>query len=318
MQKPKVSVIIITYRRPHYLQKAIRSVIHQPYSNFELIVVDDASGDNTQEVVQRFADERIFYVVHDTNLGEGGARNTGLRYASGDYVAFLDDDDEWEPEKLKMQVDVLESSPDNVGAVYTGLARVDLGSGEILDVKIPEVEGDIFQDLLHANFIPPSVILIRKKCLDHVGLFDVSIPAGLDHDMWIRIAEKYEIRGIQLPLIKYGMHPHKLCGNFDLQVRGTEMFLKKYRKWFLRNPKCHSWHLKRLAILCFLNGEKRKGISAITSSIKKVPWCIKNYCILLVGVLFGKRMGNVITIQTNIKTFFEKLAMNGRKALEGR
>src|SRR2546429_9117536 len=117
---PKVSVIIPTYNRAEFLCSAITSVLNQTFHNFEIIVVDDASQDHTREVMNSLGDKRIRYIRHEKNKGVAATRNTGLVNAKGTYIAFLDDDDEWLPEKLQKQFNLLESCQNIVGVVYTG------------------------------------------------------------------------------------------------------------------------------------------------------------------------------------------------------
>ena len=112
---PKVSVIIPTYNRAHLVGRAIRSVLNQTYQDFEIIVVDDGSTDNTEEVVKSFNDPRIRYIRHEKNRGGSAACNTGIRAARGEYIAFQDSDDEWLPEKLEKQMQVFENTPTGVG-----------------------------------------------------------------------------------------------------------------------------------------------------------------------------------------------------------
>ncbi len=122
---PKVSVVVLTHNRRRLLRRAISSILNQTFQDFEIVLVDDASTDNTPEVVRSFGDARIKYIRHEVNKGEAGSRNTGVTSSSGDYIAFLDDDDEWLPEKLEQQVRLLDSSPSQVGAVYTGFLKID-------------------------------------------------------------------------------------------------------------------------------------------------------------------------------------------------
>ena len=119
----KVSVIIITHNRSNLLGAAITSVLNQTFQDFEIIVVDDASKDDTGNVVQTFDDKRIRYIRHETNKGHAAARNTGLQNAVGEYIGFLDDDDAWLPEKLQRQVALLDGSPAVVGGVYAGFLK---------------------------------------------------------------------------------------------------------------------------------------------------------------------------------------------------
>src|SRR5262245_48882666 len=150
---PKISVIIPTHDRAHFLPGAIFSVLNQTFQDFEIIVVDDASNDNTSEVVAAFNDERIRLLRHETNKGGSAARNTGILNAQCDYIAFLDDDDEWLPDKLAKQVNILFASPPEVGCVFTGYVMMDRTSGRVIDHWLPTKRGDLSKDLLMNNCV---------------------------------------------------------------------------------------------------------------------------------------------------------------------
>ena len=135
---PKVSVVVLTHNRPDMLCRAVSSILNQTFQDFEIVLVDDASTDNTPEVVRGLGDARIKYIRHKENRGEAAAANTGVTSSSGEYIAFLHDDDEWLPEKLGQQVRLLESSPPTVGAVYTGFLRIDRSTKKLLKQVNPQ------------------------------------------------------------------------------------------------------------------------------------------------------------------------------------
>src|SRR5215831_17207605 len=132
----KVSVIIPTYNRAGFLRTAIISVLNQTFQDFEIIVVDDASTDNTPEVVTHFGDKRIKYIHNDINKGDAGTRNVGVVNSNCTYIAFLDDDDEWLPNKLQMQIDMLEDALIDIAGIYTNILEIDKVSGKILSSGI--------------------------------------------------------------------------------------------------------------------------------------------------------------------------------------
>ena len=186
---PTVSAIVPTHNRAALLGCALGSVFNQTFQDFEILVVDDNSQDDTRETVAGFADRRIVYVRHDTNQGVASARNTGILKSTGRYVAFLDDDDEWLPAKLQLQVDLLASAPPVTGAVYTGSLKVERSSGRVLDQITPTKRGDIFGALVAGDLLgPTSTVCVKRECFDVVGLFDETIGFGEDVDMWRRIA----------------------------------------------------------------------------------------------------------------------------------
>src|SRR5215510_4815345 len=141
---PKVSVIIPTHNRAEFLHSAITSVLNQTFQNFEIIIVDDASKDHTREVIANFNDTRVKVIHNQVSKGDAGARNIGVVNSNCEYVAFLDDDDEWLPEKLKIQICLLDNSPPEVGGVCTGCFTIEKASGRVLSIHNPE-RSDIFK-----------------------------------------------------------------------------------------------------------------------------------------------------------------------------
>jgi len=184
----KVSCIIPTHNRAAFLADAISSALAQTYENLEVIVVDDASTDNTSDVVAAFNDGRITYLRHSMNKGGSAARNTGILTSRAEYVAFLDDDDEWLPEKIAKQMKVLRSSAPEVGCVYTGYWDVDRSSGSYVGKQIPNRRGDLAKELQLENCIgSTSSVLVKRECLNEAGLFDESLPCSQDYDLWLRL-----------------------------------------------------------------------------------------------------------------------------------
>ena len=162
---PKVSVIIPTYNRAHLVGRAIRSVLNQTYQDFEIIVVDDGSTDNTEEVVKSFNDPRIRYIRHEENKGAAAARNTGIKAAKGKFIAFQDSDDEWLPKKLEKQMEAFDNASPKVGVVYTGFWSIE---GNVkrysLNKEIVHKEGDIHSQILQGNFIGTPAAVVKKAC----------------------------------------------------------------------------------------------------------------------------------------------------------
>jgi glycosyltransferase involved in cell wall biosynthesis len=201
-----VSVVIPTYNYGQFVGEAIESVLSQTYRPLELIVVDDGSTDDTQEVLARF--EGRIHSLSQENQGLSAARNAGIRLAKGEYLAFLDADDYWMPDKLARQVPVLECSPD-VGVIYCGMQMLWTETGATrVQGCLPRWQGDIRRLLLEDNRVTggPSAVLVRRECFDRVGLFDESIRSIQDRDMWIRISRHYHFAYVDEPLILYRLH----------------------------------------------------------------------------------------------------------------
>lgn len=275
---PKVSVITITYNRAPLLPTAITSVLNQTFQDFEYVIVDDASHDDTPSVVAGLRDPRIRYIRQEHNGGEAHARNTGVTHAQGEYIAFLDDDDEWLPEKLALQVTVLENSPATVGAVYTGRLNIDGKTKQVTGVCKPQQRGNLLQFLLrNGNPITLSSVLLRKECFSEIGLFDEQIVYGPDYDMWIRLAGIYHFECIPEPLVKYTVHRESLSGDPRRILKGKEAILKKHQTAFLQDNRAYSRLCAELSILYHRTGDLQKGRQMLWRAIRAYPLPTRNY-----------------------------------------
>jgi glycosyltransferase involved in cell wall biosynthesis len=201
---PVVSVVIPTYNRANILPRALESALAQTYDHLEVLVVDDGSTDNTAELVAQYAelDNRVRYLRQPQNAGVSAARNRGLREARGDFVAFLDSDDEWFPAKLEGQVERFGQVGENVGLIYCGVETIE-GEGDSWTFR-PEHRGDVYEHLLLKNVIHTgSGVIIRRNVTRSAGFFDEEIPAIEDYEYWLRIARYYEFDFVEAPLIRY-------------------------------------------------------------------------------------------------------------------
>ncbi|GIV76554.1 MAG: hypothetical protein KatS3mg050_0948 [Litorilinea sp.] len=213
MSRPTFTVIIPTHNRAHLLPRAIRSVLAQTFTDFELIVVDDASTDETPQVVASVQDGRIIYLRHEENRGAAATRNTGICHARGKYVAFLDDDDEYLPEFLAETRQHLETASEEAGFSWCGVRVVqDGGQGER---TIGEgVWRPAFQDREHAylSFLRSRRIgtncglCVRRDCFDVVGLFDQALRKAEDTDFLIRLVRHYDF--VVVPKVLVKVHAH--------------------------------------------------------------------------------------------------------------
>jgi glycosyltransferase involved in cell wall biosynthesis len=225
---PLVTVIIPTYNRAHLLSRAIRSVLCQTFQEWELIIVDDGSVDNTEEIVKSFSDPRIRYIRHQANRGSSAARNTGIQMARGKYIAFLDSDDEWLPEKLEKQLNIFENSDDEVGVVYTGAVFIDDENGK-QRIKKPRAKGWIFIEELAFNPVgSTSRVMVKRECFDKCGGFDEEMPCHEDWDMWIRLAEQYKFDYVEDPLVRYFEHRGSVSAQADRLIAGHKRLWAKY------------------------------------------------------------------------------------------
>ena len=198
-----VSVIITTHNRCNLLERAIQSVLNQIYKDFELIVVADGCTDGTDSLMKKYESEkRIQYIHYSPAKGGNYARNKGVQNSRGEFIAFLDDDDEWLPEKLELQVAKIREDPECV-LVYTGI-RVVYVNECIEYSSIPKANGDLSKVLLFNNIIgSTSTPLITKSVLDNSGLFDEQLGALQDYDLWLRISEFGKVLVIPKEMVNY-------------------------------------------------------------------------------------------------------------------
>jgi glycosyltransferase involved in cell wall biosynthesis len=288
LHQKKVSVIIPTFNRAAFLKTAVQSVLKQNYDNFEIIIVDDNSQDNTQAVVKKFSDERIRYTRHQQNKGVSAARNTAIKASKGEYIAFLDDDDEWVSEKLKKQVEIIEKSSVKVCGVYSSFFIIENKKMEIGNISphIKNKRGNLFEQFAFGNPIHTSTVLIRSECLEEVGLFDESISFMEDRDLWIRLSMRWNFEFIDQPLIKvYSHKQRKLSENLEGQIRGRQKILERYDYLFNKDRKTWSkLHLLQGAQYCQLK-DMKTGRKNIVRGIKIYPFNFNAYLHLFSALL---------------------------------
>ena len=215
MKKPKVSVVIPAYNAMSFLPKTLNSVLSQTFQDYEIIIVNDGSSDKINEWAKQISDSRV-RLISQENQGQSAARNTGLNLARGEYIAFLDSDDLWEPTKLEKQVRVLEEFPE-VGFVYTWVALVDNHDKLLGKAWRGSFNGDVWAKLIEGNFIAcGSIPMVRRTCIDTVGSFRQLSFACEDWDMWLRIAAHYSFKAIEEILVYYRANPQSLSRSWKL------------------------------------------------------------------------------------------------------
>ena len=225
IDSPKVSVIVPTYNRADRLEETLRSIISQTYQDFELIVVDDGSTDNTPKVMQSFPGAQ--YLAMEKNSGVSKARNLGLACAKGQFICFLDSDDLWDEKKLQIQVNWMENNADS-RVCYTDEIWIRNGVRVNPMNRHRKYTGDIFRHCLALCIVSPSSVMIRAELFDEIGNFDESLPVCEDYDLWLRIAAKYEFHFIEAPLIiKQGGHADQLSRKYWGMDRFRVAALKK-------------------------------------------------------------------------------------------
>ncbi len=210
--KPRVSIIVPTYNRGYCIAEAIQSVREQTWTDWELIVLDDGSTDETAAVLRRFPDIRT--IALPRNAGVSRARNRGIQEARGAYIGFLDSDDLWRPRKLETQLEWMEAHPE-CRVCYTDEIWIRRGVRVNPMRKHQKRSGDIFPFCLPLCIVSPSSVLMRASLVREVGGFDESLPACEDYDLWLRIASRYCVHWVEEKLIvKRGGHPDQLSARY--------------------------------------------------------------------------------------------------------
>ena len=208
---PKISVIIPTYNSARYLPEAIESVLTQTYKDFELIVIDDGSSDNTKEVVVPYLDRIMF--LEGPNGGPSKARNRGIRQSSGEYVAFLDADDIWYSDKLQRQLTVFTENK-HYSLVYSDASFTQSYPSKedrtFFSIINPARAGWIFSKLLCENFILIPSVIVKRDCLEKTGLFDEHLKWWEGYDLWLRIAFENQVGYLNTPLFYRRIHESNL------------------------------------------------------------------------------------------------------------
>ena len=205
---PTVSVIIATYNRENFIREAIDSVLKQTYTDYEIIVIDDASEDNTENIVQDYINKnpKIKYIKNDQNLGIARTRNKGLRLASGIYIAPLDSDDYWmDRDKLKKQVEFLNANPD-YALLGGGIMHIDAQSKPIKKVLFPVYDSVIRNIILQFNPFAQSTLLFRKNVALECGGYSIEYKICDDYELWLKMGLKYKFTNIPQILAGYRIH----------------------------------------------------------------------------------------------------------------
>jgi len=210
MSFAKVSAIIPTYNSAPYVCDAVDSLLAQTRPLHQIIVVDDGSVDDTRERLLRYGD-KITY-IWQANAGPPAARNVGFRQVTGDFVALLDSDDLWVPEKLAHQMDYFEHHP-QCGLVYSDMKTFDESGIIEHSVKVSRnlqlPSGYIFPQMFDETLFQTSAVIMRKACIDHVGDFDIGLRMGDDYEYFLRVTRHYEAGYVDEPLVMYRQHPNQ-------------------------------------------------------------------------------------------------------------
>lgn len=248
MSNKLVSVIIPTYKRSEdVLLKAVNSVLTQSYVNLEVIVVDDSpetyeKRNKIKKRIEEIEDNRVRYIQMETNQGACAARNRGIDSCNGEIIGFLDDDDEWLQDKLKLQVEEMENN--DVGLVYCSYNVIRCENGEKI-VKYnngAKKTGYIHDDLQLYNYIgSTSFVIIKKEVIDKCGVFNNDIKSAQDYDFWLRISKEYKVGYVEKPLVNYHAHDgQRISTNPDNKIQGLEKIIEINSEYIKTHPRIYT------------------------------------------------------------------------------
>ena len=291
-----VSAIITTFNRERFLGAAIQSALGQTYGDVELLVLDNSSSDATAAVVARWADSRIRYLRH-APCGIAAARNLGLREARGEFVAFLDDDDEWLPRKLEQQVARFRQGPASLGLVYGGFTRIDERGVEI-GAHRPALRGKILTELLwqrDAFTGSASNPMMRASVLQALGGFNDALATSEDWELYLRLAERFEIDYVSEVLVRIRTHRGSRLGDrIDEARRVEELVLARYGP--LMNARLRSLYLRKIGGKLCRTGAVREGRARIREAIRADPINPLAYAQYGLSFLGSRAYGGVHTL----------------------
>lgn len=271
-----VTGIVTTYKREaHFVERAVRSMINQTYPLFEIIVIDDNVDDSeySAQILQMLSslESDVMYIKQDGNKGACAARNLGILNAKGHFIGFLDDDDVWLPQKIERQIRCFMSNNESVGLVYcTGINRYeDTGREEPYYNFEGFRETVTHEDLLYRDYVAStSQPLIRKEVFYNVGMFWEEQPARQDYEMWLRISQKYDIKGIKESLFIHTIHGNEQISRSPVNKRrGLVNIYKRYKKEYDRHPLARKTLARKIILF-------REGSSFIETGYYCFLWLI--------------------------------------------
>lgn len=257
--KPTVSAVVTTYkRRPEIVKRALQSIIAQTYKRMDAILVNDYPEDKKlskelQELCDSF-EPKVRYLQMTKNSGANAARNYGASKAKGEYIGFLDDDDEWNEKKIELQLKKMVNS--DVGIVYCNVwINSEKSHNTTIHYKEKKPEGDLYAKLFHRNVIgSTSFPLIRKAVFDEVGGFDESVPALQDMELWLRITQKYSVGYVHEPLGTYYFYlSDRISAHPERRIKGYEIILEKHKDYLKQNKKVKA-DFDNMGVTLYING----------------------------------------------------------------
>jgi glycosyltransferase involved in cell wall biosynthesis len=280
---PKVSVILPCYNGSLWISDAVKSVLRQTLDDFELVIIDDGSTDNSESIISPFLGDGRVHYIYQENRGFSGAVNRGIKESKGDLIGFIGQDDIWLPNELEVHVKYFDEHK-NVDLVHSNYCSID-SEGRIIkvrDIKIPNFSSrkKLIEYLFINNFIGFETALVKKRCFDEVGFFDERMTGFSDHDMWLRIAGKFNMAYIDLPLVKKREHELQLSkARLESVLKDEFLMVKKaidlypFLKRVERKKLASLYYALGIALL--QKGNTEEAEQKLLEAIRCQPWKLK-------------------------------------------
>jgi glycosyltransferase involved in cell wall biosynthesis len=294
---PLVSVAVSTWNRADLVGRAVRSVLAQTFGDFELLVVDDGSTDATPDVICRIEDSRLRYIRHDQNRGISCTRNTAITRARGEWMAFLDDDNEWAADYLERQLALAASRP-GADVVYCRARRHDDRTGRDIAWTQGVREGRVFRNVVDGWHLLMSCVMIRRALLVEIGGLDERLGTTEDVDLWLRLGRRAEFAGTADELVV--RHDHhggrQLSLDFALRARDLAVLDDKWRAEITAacGPAAYRWWRLGLelcgALLAAEAGQRAEALKSARRMARSLPWSAPHVAGALSAAVFGRRV----------------------------
>jgi len=279
---PRVSIIMPAFNAAETIAVSIESVLGQTFDNWELLVINDGSTDHTLDVIRQFDDDRI-RVLSKKNEGVAAARNTGLRQANGEFVAFLDSDDLWLAPKLEKQIALFDRYGGELGLVYTKYRGFTADSVQSFSIDVDTSIGydNDYHRLLIMDYVPTLTVMIRASLISDIGYFREDLRAAEDWDYWIRIAESFDLKRVNEVMALYRISPNSLSSNQEKQLSEEWKVISSHVIASTTLPQCVIsmsvifWRVKKIRYLVRVRAYMN-AIREIGTVLQQIPSCFRN------------------------------------------
>jgi len=301
----KVSIMVLTYNRSNLLKETIDSILNQTFKDFEIIIVDNYSIDDTEEVVKSYDDNRIKYFKNKNYGLLAVNRNFAIKQSSGEYIALCDDDDLWLPQKLEKQIEEFEKD-EKIGIVFTNGYSFDDHGNEIKEGKSSSRYYS-FEDLIMGNIITCCSVMFKKSVINDVGIFDESkeIFTGEDFEFWLRIVKKYKMKYIGIPLVKYRVHDKSLQSIYGIEGKSLNVDSEIYKKLFYKkiiDDKLYKKILLKLNYRYLTNKLLNNNSIKLNTIIHTNMIIHERFSLLIIYFLFVTGILNILQNKITLKT----------------